>query len=95
MLGLIVVTAFVFYFLVRPFLRPINPFFAAQRVEDTVPDAKNSVINWLDLHDEPLPEATKTQPLAVCVFSCTVVESEPFTVEAPFTSGLLTLGSFA
>ena len=24
-----------------------------------MPDAKNSVINWLDLHDEPLPEATK------------------------------------
>src|SRR5438128_6429573 len=53
------VGGFIYFFLVRPFIRPVNPFFAAQQVEQTVPDAKNSVINWLDLHDEPLPESTR------------------------------------
>ena len=43
--------------LVRPLFRPINPYFTARRIEETIPGAKNSIINWLDLHDEPLPSA--------------------------------------
>src|SRR5262245_24152883 len=50
--------AFAYFAVVRPLIRPVNPFFAAKQVEQTIPDAKNSVINWLDLHDQPLPEST-------------------------------------
>src|ERR1700680_2775972 len=35
--------------------RRINPFYAAKKLEETLPDAKNSVVNWLDLRDEKLP----------------------------------------
>jgi hypothetical protein len=34
---------------VRPLRRQVNPYFAARRVEQTLPGAKNSVVNWLDL----------------------------------------------
>lgn len=47
--------AYVGFILTRPFRREVNPYFAARRVEAAVPGAKNSVISWLDLHDEPLP----------------------------------------
>jgi hypothetical protein len=43
--------------LVRPLCRRINPYYAARKLEETLPEAKNSVINWLDLHDQPLPPA--------------------------------------
>jgi hypothetical protein len=36
-------------------LRRVNPLYLAWQLEKTVPEAKNSVINWLELHDEPLP----------------------------------------
>jgi hypothetical protein len=39
----------------RPLLRRINPYFAARAVEEVVPEAKNSVVNWLDLRGETLP----------------------------------------
>jgi len=35
----------------------INPYYAAKQLEDSVPQAKNSVINWLDLREEKLPNA--------------------------------------
>jgi collagen type III alpha len=35
--------------------RRVNPYYAARRLEETVPDAKNSVINWLDLREQSLP----------------------------------------
>ncbi len=44
---------------VRPLLRRVNPYYAARAVEGVVPGAKNSVINWLDLHGEPLPGAIR------------------------------------
>ena len=50
--------------LVRPFRREVNPYFAARRVEEAVPGAKNSVISWLDLHSEPLPESIAARPRA-------------------------------
>jgi len=37
----------------------INPYFAARQIEETIPDAKNSVVNWLDLKKEPLPPVVK------------------------------------
>jgi hypothetical protein len=52
---------FVIFGLLRPLLRRINPYFAARAVEGVVPGgAKNSLVNWLDLHDETLPPAIRT-----------------------------------
>src|SRR5207248_9952463 len=45
---------------VRPLTQHINPYFAARQVEQTLPGAKNSVVNWLDLHDEELPPAVQS-----------------------------------
>jgi hypothetical protein len=42
---------------VRCAFRPINPYYVAVQLEQTWPTAKNSLVNWLDLHDEPLPAA--------------------------------------
>ncbi len=36
-------------------LRQVNPYYAALQLEETLPDAKNSLVNWLDLRDKPLP----------------------------------------
>ncbi len=44
---------------VRPLLRRINPYYAARQVEQTLPGAKNSVINWLDLHEQKLAPAIR------------------------------------
>jgi hypothetical protein len=40
---------------VRPLLQNVNPYYAAQQVERTLPDAKNSLVNWLDLKERQLP----------------------------------------
>ena len=46
--------------LFRPSRRQINPFFAAHQVEMTIPDAKNSLVNYVDLKDDPtLPASVK------------------------------------
>lgn len=50
------------YFLVQTFRgmsHRINPRYAAKQLEETVPEAKNSVINWLDLKEERLPGAIR------------------------------------
>jgi hypothetical protein len=46
-------------FVVLPLSRRINPYFAARQLERTLPGAKNSVVNWLDLHDEDLLPAIR------------------------------------
>lgn len=43
---------YVWVALFRPSRRHINPFYAAHQVEQTIPDAKNSVINYVDLEDD-------------------------------------------
>jgi hypothetical protein len=35
----------------------VNPYYVARQLERTNPDAKNSLINWLDLHEQGLPSA--------------------------------------
>lgn len=35
--------------------RRINPYYAARQLEKTIPEARDSIINWLDLREEPLP----------------------------------------
>jgi flagellar biosynthesis GTPase FlhF len=44
---------------IGPLWRGLNPLYAAVVVEQTVPGAKNSVVNWLDLRDRPLPAAIR------------------------------------
>jgi hypothetical protein len=45
--------------LVRPWFRQINPYFAARSVERLIPEAKNSLVNWLDLKERDLPAAIR------------------------------------
>jgi hypothetical protein len=45
---------------VRPLFQRVNPCYAARRLEDTLPGAKNSVVNWVDLHDDPLAPALRS-----------------------------------
>jgi hypothetical protein len=44
----------------RPLLQPINPYYAARRLEATIPEAKNSVVNWLDLHQQAIAPAFRS-----------------------------------
>jgi hypothetical protein len=46
--------------LVLGLYRRVNPFYAAKQLEETIPDAKNSVINWLDLKGRDLPGAIRS-----------------------------------
>jgi hypothetical protein len=50
---------YIVFGLVLPLTRRINPYFAARHLEEVVPEAKNSVVNWLDLHGQPLPPAIR------------------------------------
>ena len=61
MLGAFVLTfaAVGYLLLLRPFRRTVNPRFAARRVEETVPEAKNAIINWVDLRDKELPAGVR------------------------------------
>src|SRR5205085_318511 len=59
-LYLLAAAAFTAGIVLRPFRRSVNPYYAARRVERAVPGAKNSVVNWLDLRDEPLPPSVKS-----------------------------------
>jgi hypothetical protein len=52
--------AYTWFILLRPVRFRVNPYYAARQVEDTIPDAKNSLVNWLDLHDENLPQTVKS-----------------------------------
>lgn len=49
--------AWLFVRLVRAGLRRVNRYYVAHLLESTVPDGKNSLINWLDMQDEDLPGA--------------------------------------
>jgi hypothetical protein len=56
---LVAAAAYLTAFVVLPLSRRINPYFAARQLERTLPGAKNSVVNWLDLHAEDLPPAIR------------------------------------
>lgn len=58
--GFALTFAAVSYFaLLRPLRRAVNPRFAARRVEETIPEAKNALINWVDLRDKDLPPVVR------------------------------------
>ncbi len=48
------------FLIVRPMRRRVNPRYVARKIEATLPDAKNVLINWVDLQDEQLPGSVKT-----------------------------------
>ena len=50
---------------IRAALRRVSPYYVAHQIERSVPAAKNSLINWLDLHDQRLPPAFQKNLSAV------------------------------
>ncbi len=52
---------------VRCGLRRVSPYFVAHQIEQSVPGAKNCLINWLDLHEQGLPSAFQKNLSAVAV----------------------------
>ncbi len=56
---LIALAGVVWFTVVRPLRQRVNPRYIARRVEDTLPNAKNGVINWVDLQDKPLAQTVK------------------------------------
>ena len=51
------VVAFLLGKLLLRFLSRVNPYYAARQIEEAIPGAKNSVVNWLDLRQRQLPAA--------------------------------------
>src|SRR5882762_595731 len=53
-------------FVLRPLTWRINPYYAARQLEKELPGAKNSVVNWIDLHDHDrlgrLPGLVRSPP---------------------------------
>jgi collagen type III alpha len=58
--GMIALLGFFGTRIVFRFLSEINPYYAARQLEETIPEPKNALINWLDLKDEPLPPVIHT-----------------------------------
>src|SRR5579875_868400 len=46
---------YLFFAVFRPLWLRVNPYYAARQVEQQLPHAKNSIVNWVDLHERPLP----------------------------------------
>ena len=60
LLGLVaLMIAYVAVTLIRPLSRQVNPYYAARQVEQTLPGAKNSLVNWLDLRLQKLSPAIR------------------------------------
>jgi hypothetical protein len=58
--GFLAVSAiYLFFLVVRPLRLRVNPYYAARQVEQQLPEAKNSIVNWVDLHAQPLPPAIR------------------------------------
>ena len=56
---LVALAAAGWFSVVRPLRSRINPRYAARKVEQTLADGKNAVINWVDLQDKNLPESVR------------------------------------
>jgi collagen type III alpha len=51
---------YLFFAVLRPLRLPVNRYYAARQIEQQLPQAKNSIVNWVDLHEQPLPPAIRT-----------------------------------
>ncbi len=59
--GFLAVAGWLGYALVvRPYRQTVNPRYVARQVEETIPDAKNALINWVDLKDRDLATPIRT-----------------------------------
>src|SRR5262245_5162039 len=56
---LVLSAVYLTFALVLPLSRRLNPYYAARQMEQALPAAKNSVVNWLDLHEQQLPAAIR------------------------------------
>ncbi|NBR05578.1 MAG: hypothetical protein EBT92_07395, partial [Planctomycetes bacterium] len=45
--------------ILTPLLQSVNPIYAALILEQAIPDAKNSLVNWVDLKNDKIPEPVK------------------------------------
>jgi hypothetical protein len=50
---------YLFFAVLRPLWLRVNPYFAARQMEQQLEHAKNSIVNWVDLHEQPLPPAIR------------------------------------
>src|SRR5262245_21461289 len=50
---------YLFFTVIRPLRLRVNPYYAARQVEQQLSGAKNSIVNWVDLHGQPLPPAIR------------------------------------
>lgn len=50
---------YLYFAVLRPLRLRVNPYFAARQVEQQLPHAKNSIVNWVDLHEQPLSPAIR------------------------------------
>lgn len=57
LLGALGATAF--YGIVRPLRKTVNPLYAAREIEETIEDAKNSLVNWVDLQDKEMSDGVR------------------------------------
>jgi hypothetical protein len=51
--------AYLAFAVLRPLRWRVNPYYAARQLEQTLPNSRNHVINWIDLHDEKVPAVLK------------------------------------
>ena len=45
--------------ILTPLVQSVNPIYAALILEQAIPDAKNSLVNWVDLKNDRIPESVK------------------------------------
>ncbi len=65
---------------IRCCLRRVSPYYVAHQIEQRVPGANNSLINWLDLHEQGLPSAFQKNLSAVAaeqLEECDVEQTVP------------------
>ncbi len=49
-----------YFAIVRPMTRTVNPRYVARRVEATMPESKNELINWVDLQEQSMATSVKS-----------------------------------
>ncbi len=76
----------------RCLLRPVSPYFVAHQIEQSLPNAKNVLINWLDLHDEELPAAFRRN---LCARAAEQLEESDVEQTVPKRKNWVLLGALA
>ena len=77
-----------FFRVARPLLRAINPRYAARKVENVTPGAKNAVINWVDLENEQLGETVRASLASRAATQVAAADAHKL-AESRLTTGLM------